>query len=196
MKWAKSKKGFFPGWEYIASFFVIAIMFIFVIGMYDFTIVEMYEPIHSHLNASLHSLNATGNAAYVGFENNYIETKNKNLPFNLFYIFIFFYAIVGSVINVAKSKKLDPMGLIFKTIGGIIFFIYLMQITIFKVVVYFKIQIVDYLFQDLIVSYVPFYLITYDNAGLIMLIWGLSLILVNWYLGKTEQEFSGVFGGK
>ena len=189
-----NKKGFFPGWEYIASFFLLAIMFVFAIGMYDFTLVELYEPIHSELNDSLHSLNATNNLAYTKFEENYNETRNKSLPFNLLYIFIFFYTIVVSVINVAKAKRLEPMGLIFNTIGGMVFFIYLMQIAIFKVVTYFKVQIIDYLVQDLIASYIPFYLVTYDNAGIIILSWGVVLILVNWYFGKTEKEFTGVFG--
>lgn len=190
----RDKKGFFPGWEYIAAFFLVAIFFVLGVGMYDFTLVEIYEPIHSELNDSLHSLNATNNLAYEKFEENYTETKSKSLPFNLLYIFMFFYTIIASVINVGKAKKLDPMGLIFKTIGGMIFFLYLMQIAIFKIVIYFKIQIIDYLFTDLIASYLPFYLITYDNAGLIILIWGIILILVNWYFGKTEQEFTGVFG--
>lgn len=190
----KNKKGFFPGWEYIAAFFLVAIFFVFGVGMYDFSLVEIYEPIHSELNTSLHNLNATDNLAYDKFEENYTTTKSKNLPFNLLYIFMFFYVITVSIINVAKSNKLDPMGLIFRTIGGMIFFLYLMQIVIFKIVIYFKVQIVDYLFQDLIASYLPFYLITYDNAGLIILCWGIVLILINWYFGKTEQEFAGVFG--
>ena len=189
-----NKKGFFPGWEYIAGFFLVSIILVLIIGMYDFTIVELYEPVHTHLNESLTSLNATNNEAYTKFEENYDNVHNKNLPFNMIYIFVFFNAVIFSLINVAKQKKLEPMELIFKTIGGMVFFLYLMEIVIFKVVTYFKIEIIDYLFEDLILSYIPFFAITYDNAGLIILIWGVTLILMNWYFGKTEQEFKGVFG--
>lgn len=190
----KNKKGFFPGWEYIASFFILGLVFIFGVGFYDFAIVEVYEPIHLELNESLHTLNATNNLAYTKFEENFTEVHSKNLPFNLMYMFIFFYSIIISIINVKNQKRLEPMELIFKTIGGMIFFIYLLQIAVFNVVTYFKIQIIDYLFQDLIVSYIPFYSTTMDNAGLIVLIWGGAMILVNWYFGRKEQEFSGVFG--
>lgn len=189
-----NKKGFFPGWEYIAGFFIVAILFVFAVGMYDFSLEEIYNPVHEKLNESLSELNISDGIAYEGFVNNYDETHNKSLPFNLLFIFIFMNAVVMSIINVGKAKKLDPMGLIFKTIGGLIFFIYLMQIAIFKVITYFKVQIIDYLFTDLIASYVPFYLVTYENAGILILSWGVVLILVNWYFGKTEQEFSGVFG--
>ena len=189
-----NKKGFFPGWEYIAGFFVVAILFVFAVGMYDFTLVEVYDPIHEELADSLDTLGIDNSSLAVQkFNENYTTTHSKNIPFNLLFIFIFLNAIVMSVINVGKAKRLDPMGLIFKTIGGLIFFIYLMQIAIFKVVTYFKVEIIDYLFTDLIASYVPFYLFTYDNAGLIILMWGAVLILVNWYFGKTEQELS--FGG-
>ena len=190
----RNKKGFFPGWEYIAGFFVVSILFIFAIGMYDFTIVEMYEPVHTYLNESLTDLGATNNTAYAEFENNYDAVHNRNLPFNLLFMFIFANAVVFSLINVGKAKRLEPTELIFKTIGGLIFFIYLMQIAIFKVVTYFKVQVIDYLFQDLIVSYVPFYLTIYDNAGVSMLIWAVFLILINWYFGTKEEEFTGVFG--
>lgn len=189
-----NKKGFFPGWEYVASFFVLSIVFIFGVGFYDFQIVEIYEPIHAELNESLHLLNATSGLAYEEFVNNSTEVHSKNLPFNLLYMFVFFYSVIISVISVGKQKKLEPMELIFKTIGGMIFFLYLMQIAIFKVVTYFKVQIIDYLFQDLIASYIPFYLTLYDNAGLVILIWGIVLILVNWYFGEKEQDFTGVFG--
>jgi len=85
------------------------------------------------------------------------------------------------------------MELIFKTIGGMVFFLYLMEIIVFKIVTYFKIEIVDYLFEDLILSYIPFFATTYDNAGIIILIWGVVLILMNWYFGKKGSETSGVF---
>lgn len=191
----KSKKGFFPGWEYVAGFFIVAILFVFAVGMYDFTLVEVYDPIHEELNRSLNELGIDNSSLAVQkFHNNYNETHSKNIPFNLLFIFIFMNAIVMSIINVGKANRVDPMGLIFKTIGGMIFFIYLMQIAIFKVITYFKVQIIDYLFTDLIASYVPSYLFTYDNAGIIILIWGVTLILVNWYFGKNESEFKGVFG--
>ena len=191
-----NKKAFFPGWEYIAGFFLVAIIFIFIVGMYDFTIVELYEPVHNNLNESLARLNINdlNNEAYAGFVNNYDDVHNKNLPFNLLFIFVFAYAIIFSFINVAKEKKMEPMELIFKTIGGMIFFLYLMQIIIFKVIEYFKLEVVDYLFEDLIISYIPFYSITYDNAGLIILTWGGLLILFNWYFGTKESESAGVFG--
>lgn len=194
MNLRNNKKGFFPGWEYIAGFFLVAILFVLIVGMYDFTIVELYEPIHSELNESLHDLNATNNLAYQKFEENNTDTHNKTLPFNLLYIVMFFYSIVASLINVAKSRKMSPFDLIFKTIGGLVFFLYLMQLSIFKVVTYFKIEIVDYLFEDLILSYIPFYLYTYTNAGIVILLWGGSAILFNWYFGKKEEEFKGVFG--
>jgi len=191
-----NKKAFFPGWEYIASFFLIAIIFVLIIGMYDFTIVEIYEPVHDTLNNSLAGLeiNTTNNIAYTGFANNYNEVHNYNLPFNLLFIFVFTYSIIFSFINVAKQKKMQPMELIFKTIGGMIFFLYLMQIVIFKVIDYLRLEVIDYLFEDLIVSYIPFYQVTYTNAGLIILVWGGLLVLFNWYFGTKESESAGVFG--
>ena len=86
------------------------------------------------------------------------------------------------------------MELIFKTIGGMIFFLYLMEIIIFKILDYFQVQVIEYLFEDLIISYIPFHAIINSNGGLIILSWGITLILINWYFGKTEQEFKGVFG--
>lgn len=190
----KNKKAFFPGWEYIASFFVLAIVFVFAVGIYDFTIVEGYDFAHEKLNESLAQQGITSGEAYDAFQANPTQVHNRTLPFNMIFIFVFFYAIIVSIINVTKEKQLDPMGLIFKTIGGMIFFLWLMQIAIFKVITYFKVEIIEYLFTDLIASYVPFYLITYNNAGLIILMWGGVLILMNWYFGKKEPEFPGVFG--
>ena len=190
----KNKKAFFPGWEYIVSFFVLAIVFVFGIGIYDFTIVEGYDFVHETLNESLAAQGITSGESYDAFASNPNEVHDRNLPFNMIFIFVFFYSIIVSVINVTKQKQLDPTGLIFKTIGGMIFFLWLFQIVIFKFINYFKIEIIDYLFKDLIASYVPFYLVTYNNAGIIILMWGAVLILMNWYFGKKEPEFSGVFG--
>lgn len=191
-----NKKGFFPGWEYIAGFFLIAIVFVFIVGMYDFTIVEVYEPMHVILNDSLVQLNAndSNSLAYQGFINNYDNVHNKTLPFNLLFIFVFAVAVMISFINVSKQKKLEPMELMFKTVGGMIFFLYLMQVIIFKVIDYFKLEVIDYLFEDLIISYLPFYQVIMDNAGPIILIWGGSLVLFNWYFGTKASESKGVFG--
>ena len=155
MNLKKNKKAFFPGWEYIATFFVVAILFVFIIGFYDFSIVEIYEPIHETLGDSLNDMDITnGSLAVQKFNENSDNVHNRILPFNILFMFVFFISIAMSIINVGKTKRLEPMELIFKTIGGIIFFIYLMQLAIFKVITFFKVQIVDYLFVDGNPSYV------------------------------------------
>lgn len=189
-----NNKGFFPGWKFITSFFIAGVLLVFIIGMYDFTLVELYEPTHTFLNDSLVSLGANDGLAYEEFENNYTEMHKGNITnyFNLFYIMIFLWSIIYSLIDVATTRRLEPTELIFKSVGGMVFFIYLMQIVVLKVVSYFQIQVVEYLFEDLIASYIPFYSFTYDNAAYIILIWAVVLIMTNWFLGKTEQP-QGVF---
>jgi len=188
-----NNKAFFPGWQYIAGFFLVSIVLVFIIGMYDFTIVEVYEPIHNKLDESLIELGANESEVYTQFQENSVAVHNKDLPFNMIYIFVFFNSIIFSIINVARQNKQEPMELIFKTIGGMVFFLYLMQIIIFKIITYFKLEVVDYLFQDLILSYIPFYGTTFDNAGIIILIWGVTLIIVNWYFGKKKTDTSSFF---
>lgn len=190
-----NKKAFIPGTSYIFSFFLVMVMVVFVMGMYDFTVVEVYEPVHAVLNESLGNLglNTSNNVIYTEFENNFNTATTRVLPLNFLFIVVFFYSIISSLINVARSTKMTPLELIYRTVGGIIFLCYLMQLVVLKIIDYLQVELIDYLFQDLILSYIPFYNVVYENMGMIVLIWAGALVLTNWYLGKNEEVSSRGF---
>lgn len=193
-----NKKGFFPRWYYIPMFFFLGLSFIFTAGMYDFTIVEVYEPVHVIINNSLaNTIDNYNTSVYnIELENNSTEVHNNTLPFNYLYMFLFVFTIVISLTEAARDKKQSIFELIFGSIGGIIFLLYIMHIIIFNIVEWFKIQILDQIFVDLINSYIPFYNTLMANLGIIILLWAIALILVNWFFGNTQSEFSGVFGSQ
>lgn len=193
----KSKKGFFPRWYYIPMFLFMSLAFIFIVGMYDFTIVEVYEPAHAIINESLSNQveNYTGSVYYSELQANSQQMHNYNIPFNYIYMFIFVFTFVISIAEAMRTPKMEVFELIFGTIGGIIFMIYILQLFILDIVDYFKVQIIDQIFIDLIITYIPFYVTLNENLGFVVLGWSIALIMANWFFGRKEEPTSALSWG-
>jgi hypothetical protein len=182
-----NKKGFIVGWDYIAGFFIYALLFVFMAGTYDFMLEEVYYPVNDVLNESLSTLdNYESNEGYIALNENRANIKNNVIPFNLLFIFMFFYMIIVSFQNVIKEKKQTPSNLVFKTIGGMIFLLFVIQKFLFVVIEWFNVEILNYLFESLIITYIPFYLTIMSSAGIIILLWGGGLVIANWFFGSDE----------
>ena len=186
MKLNKSKKGFIIGWEYIVSFFVLAVLFVFTAGYYDLMIEEVYYPINDVLDDSLSNQieNYESSVHYTNLNDNRNNIKDNTIPFNLLFMFLFLYSIIASIQNVVKEKRQEPTNLVFKTIGGMIFLLFVVQKFLFEILDWFNVQVLNALFEDLVISYIPFYLTLLENAGIVILLWGGVLIIANWYFGN------------
>jgi len=183
-----NKKGLIMGWEYIVAFFMLVLVFGFVVGLYSLLLEEVYNPTHVVLNDSLVDLNFTSSIAYTEFEDNYDEVNSKTLPFNLLLMFLFIYGVIFSLINVAKQPKQDVFSLIFTTIGGMIFLIYILSVFIIEIIEFMNEQFIYYLFEDIIIAQIPFYMTLFENVIMIALLWGGAMVISNWFLGGTEER--------
>lgn len=181
---------FFPGDKYIITFIMLSIVFVFAVGFYDILLEEVYKPTNDILQDSLNmSMENYSSSEYKTLlDNNESVALGQNIPYNLLYIFMFLYSFLISIINVMGEKKKDIANLLFKTIGGVIFFFFLLQSILFSLIEYLEIEILNYLFEDLILTYIPAYNIFMDNSAYILLGWALILIVVNHYLGKDEDD--------
>lgn len=181
-----NKKGFIVGSKYIISFFLFATLFVFVAGMYDMLIEEVYYPLNSVLNESLSDIidNYTDTVHFTNLNTNRANIKDNVIPFNLLFIFLFLYSIIISFQSVIKEKKQDPSRLVFGTIGGMIFLLFVVQKFLFVIIDWFNIEILSYVFTDLIITYIPFYMTVIELAGIIILVWGSGLIIANSILGR------------
>lgn len=181
----ENKKGVFKLFSYPIMFFVSLFLFVIVVGGYDFLLVEFYGAGHTILNDSLtdRGINSS-NANYVAFEENYDNVNNRNLPFNYIAMYIFLYSIIASFISVVNMPKTTINYLIFKTLGGTLLLLFFAQFVLFEFFDYINDNIIDVIFVDLIINYVPFYLTIMANAYWILFIWALALIMVNRFLGQ------------
>jgi hypothetical protein len=67
-----------------------------------------------------------------------------------------------------------------------IFLLFVIQKFLFVVIDWFNVEILNYLFESLIITYIPFYLTIMSSAGIIILLWGGGLVIANWFFGSDE----------
>ena len=56
-----------------------------------------------------------------------------------------------------------------------------------KILTYLEVEIISYLFQDLILTYVPFYVLILNNWAIFITLWSSALILTNFLFGGESQ---------
>ena len=174
-------------YAYIVTFFLLLFGFVFYVGMYDFMLEEVYKPTHTILNESLITSGVNQSSlAYTYFEDNYTESTTRSLPFNLLLIFFFVYSIIASLVSASKSRKLPAESLVLKTIGGMLFLMFILQFVVFEFLTYVNENFINLIFVDLIINYLPFHSILMNNAYIIALVWGLSILMVNRFLGEDN----------
>jgi len=168
----------------IALFLILGLLFALVILIYDIVLVEFFTPA-SDLLQDL-TLNQVGNTSeiYTQMVAKAETTKNQQWNFNILFWYITFYTIGFSVWSAIKSPKYTLFNLFLKTTGGLLTLFYLLQYWLLNIIDWFNLQIIDYLFENLIQTYIPSYLIIYNNIFTVALFWVLGYYLLNRFLGS------------
>lgn len=181
----ESKKGFVIGYEYILSFFLLALIFIFVIAIYDFTLVEFHNPVSELLmNATLENNNNTNDTVYIAMQEQHDWANNNTLPFNYIFMFFVCYLVIVALIDVSKRKKQELSSLFLQTVGGIIFLIFIIKLILINIIEWFQVQFINAIFDDIVFLYLPFYQTLVDHWAISALIFAVLLTISNWYFGE------------
>lgn len=179
----------FTGWAYIVIAFLFLIAFLFVILLNDIAKVEVFDPAHELIHNL--TLEATGdaNSRYYTLQDEiYTEASQTTVPYNLILIFITGFIYATSIASAVKSRKKSIYGVLFHTLGGIIFLLYIFKLFIIGMIQYFEVEVVGYLFSDLIITYVPFYNTLIELSPFIILFWALSLEGSNHFFGEGDEQ--------
>lgn len=182
-----NKKGFI-GYEYIVMFFFFLIAFTFIILVTDIGRVEVFNPMHNYV-INLTS-NQSGNTSiyYTKSAETWDTLGDLTLPYNLILIFVTAFLIIVSLVDASKQNKKNIYNLLFGTLGGLIFIIYLIHLFLISIIEYFEIQIINYMFADLINTYLPFYNYILDIWGIFILFWVLGMALSNHLFGQEVTQ--------
>ena len=183
-----NKSGFIRGYEYILYFFGMVVAFAFIVGINDVLIEEMFKPANDIIMEGVLDYTTNDSDIYLAMQENSATTINRTLPFNIILMFMVVYLVMVSLIDVARERKVDPFELFYRTVGGIILLIFIIQIAIIKIIEYMNIQVLNYLFADILETQLPFYAIILDNWWLVILIWAGGLVLSNWFFGKETRN--------
>jgi len=174
------------GYSYIILFFFFLIAFLFAILITDMGKVEVFEPMHNMVINMTQNESSNTSIYYTKSVETWDTIEQIILPYNLLLMFITGYLIFVSLMDAGTQKKKSIYYLLFGTLGGIIFLIYLIHLFLIGILNYFEIQIIDYLFADLINTYVPFYDYLLSIWGIFILFWVLAMALANNIFGKED----------
>lgn len=181
-----TKKGEGSIFANIVAFFLLATLFLFIVGLFDLAKVEVYNPASAILkNQSLYFINDS-NPIYLAMLENDNILDNTTLPFNLIFLFISFMAVAMSLYNSIVGYKTDPFSFLGKTTAGIIAFIYFLSVFLLEVVTWFIEQLINPIFGDVILNYVPSYQYLLNYPFIIVLVWLCVGIGLNQIFGKEE----------
>ncbi|MFW6129949.1 MAG: hypothetical protein ACOC56_02120 [Atribacterota bacterium] len=183
-----NNKGFVAGFGWIIGFFLFLLIFFFFIGLIDVAKVEIFSPMSDRVHNM--TLNQTGDnsSVYVQKQQEIHDTTDSiTLPYNLILILMTILFIAYSTFDVVRQEKMGFITLLYSTIGGVAFVIYVIHLFIFGVLDYFQLQVIGQLFGDLIDNQAPFYNTLIDNWWWVF-IWALFLQFMNNKFGKEDEE--------
>lgn len=181
-----NRKGSGSIYANIVAFFLLATLFLFIVGLFDLAKVEIYNPASEVLkNQTLYFINDS-NPIYLAMEENDSRLDNTTLPFNLIFLFISFMAVAMSLYNSIVSYKTDWYSFLGKTTAGIIAFIYFLSVFLLEIVTWFIEQLINPIFGDVILNYVPSYQYLLDYSFILVLIWLCVGVGLNQIFGKEE----------
>lgn len=183
----KNKKSMF-GYQYIVLFFFFLIAFLFVILVTDIGKVEFFEPMHERVINMTENISSNTSVYYTKSTEMWDTAEGITLPYNLILMFVTAYLIFVSIYDASRQEKKNIYSLLFGTLGGIIFIIYFIHLFLIGILEYFEVEIISYLFAELITNNVPFYNYLLDIWGIFILFWVLSMALSNNLFGKEVTE--------
>ena len=181
----KNKKGQ-SIYGFIVAFFLLCLMFLFIVGMFDLSKVEIYEPISEILKNETLKFQNESSAFYQAMLQNDENLNNTDLPFNLLFLFISFMAFGLSMFGAIFGYKTDIFSWLGKTTAGIIALVYFAATFLIQIVLWFIEQLINPIFGDVILLYVPSFQYLIDYPFLIIIVWVCLGIVLNQIFGKEE----------
>jgi hypothetical protein len=175
-----NKKGF-------SNLALLILAFALAVTIYFFSAIFLYEAGGQYLispvseigqgiisDTTIDSVNTTVSATILEVENGYL---NFNFPFDLFFLFTWLLAIVGTITLSFKANKegiFEFFGWLF--MGTLILLLITSYVSDF--VAWFLVEIFDAVFTTSLIS-MPIFTYYLTNLGLINFVWWLSLVLIN-----------------
>jgi len=182
-----NKKGFI-GWVYIGFFFFLLLGFMFTILIIDMGKEEVFEPMHNHVINLTEQQAGNTSVYYTTSVDRWDTLEQITLPYNLILILVTAFLVIVSLVDSGRQEKRSIYNLLFGTLGGIIFIIYLIHLFIINIMEYFEVEIINYLFADLISIHMPFYNYIMEVWGIFILFWVLAMALSNNLFGKEVTQ--------
>ncbi len=182
-----NKKGMLHGWDWALGFFFFLLFFLFMVGVTDLVKVEFFQPMTDLIRNI--TVEQSGNDSIYVLKQNELHNKidNITIDWNLILIFMTGYVMIMSVWSSMQETRQSIFSLLFGTIGGLLFFIYIFHLVVIGIIQYFEIQFIGQIFGDLILNYVPFYYILLDNWAMLILVWVVLMSASNFMFGKETE---------